>query len=192
MARIKLLAGERFERLTVVRDSGFRDKAGEALWLVQCECGRQKILCGSRFKYSYSRQKSCGCLHSESSAQRLRRLRFKHGGSRQGSPLYSTYVSWFAMKDRCYYAKGINYPDYGGRGIRVCDRWLGDHGFENFLADLGMRPKGLTLDRIDVNGNYQLANVRWATPKEQANNRRNSPQYDPELGGVDISEEIPA
>jgi hypothetical protein len=93
----------------------------------------------------------------------------KHGetGSREHN-------SWMNMHSRCYQRSNNRYIHYGGRGIKVCDRWLGVSGFRNFLEDMGNRPKGMTLDRIDVNGNYTLGNCRWATPSvQQFNIRRN-------------------
>ena len=82
------------------------------------------------------------------------------------------YISWRSIRIRCYYPLHQGYKNYGARGITVCARWMGKDGFKNFYKDMGQRPKGTTIDRLDVNGNYEPSNCRWATPKQQLENRR--------------------
>lgn len=94
---------------------------------------------------------------------------YKHGHSRRNGRSTPTYRAWSNMKDRCLRVTCQDYPYYGGRGIKVCDRWL--ESFHNFLADMGEKPPGLTLDRINNNGNYEASNCRWAARKEQNENR---------------------
>jgi hypothetical protein len=99
------------------------------------------------------------------------------------SPIY---LSWQSAKGRCHNPADKRFPHYGGRGIRMCDRWL--NSFENFLADMGERPTGMSLDRIDVNGDYAPDNCRWATAKEQADNRRRTVWVDYEGSRVTLKD----
>lgn len=127
--------------------------------------------CGTHFSASYSKvnlgqTRSCGCLKR---AAKLARV--KHGMRNT-----KEYKVWWAMKNRCFRPLTKSYPNYGGRGITVCDLWK--NSFENFIKDMGRCPEGLTLERNDVNGNYEPSNCRWATTTEQSRNRRNSIMVD--------------
>lgn len=163
------LTGQRFERLYVLREVDRRPCGKQFLKQYECicDCGKTIVVLHNNLQKRHTR--SCGCL----SRERINAHSIKHGHNRKGKPT-PTYRSWVGMVYRCTNPRGNRYKQYGGRGIRVCERWLGPDGFKNFLADMGSRPKGLSLDRIDVNGNYEPTNCRWATVYEQRNNRRDS------------------
>lgn len=149
--------GTRFSRLTVV------SREGKYLSCI-CDCGTIKSV---RIDHlNAGRIKSCGCLAVETA----RAIHTKHGESfTRAGAVTPEYRSWRSMLNRCNRASDISYPLYGGRGIKVCERWL---SYENFLADMGRRPPKTSIDRINTNGNYEPANCRWATSVQQMNNRR--------------------
>jgi hypothetical protein len=153
--------GDKFGRLTVLARRP-NEPGQSSMWLCQCECGNKPVVRASTLKSGGTR--SCGCLRSEITAKRNRSFNFKHGLC--SAPIYAV---WMSMVARCRNPKNAAYPYYGGRGIKVCRRWL---TFENFHADMAPRPDGLTLDRIDNNGDYEPGNCRWTDWKTQRTNQR--------------------
>lgn len=153
------LAGRRFGRLTVIEQTG----SSPPRWSCRCDCG---VTIATRAGYLRSGDtSSCGCLRRETTGHAAR------GRARHGMTDTRAYQVWHGMINRCRRENDPRCAAYGGRGITVCERW---QMFENFLADMGEPPLGLSIDRIDVNGHYEPSNCRWATPAQQARNKRNN------------------
>jgi hypothetical protein len=155
------LTGQRFGRWLVIS----ADVVARRKWLCRCDCGNQKSVAGHTLTGMLS--KSCGCARDEETSRR----NFKHGVvtgcHRATTP--RTYNCWRNMKARCQRPNSPKYPIYGGRGIKVCDRW---QDFANFLEDMGECPSAAhSIDRIDNDGNYEPSNCRWATVAQQASNQ---------------------
>lgn len=162
MGKFVDLTGHVFGRWTVIERSP-ENRYGKPAWVCLCDCGTTATVAGSVLRMGESL--SCGCYKREVSANNMKVVATTHG-------MHNTpeYFRWMSMKLRCYCKTHFAYHRYGGRGITVCDRWL--HSFENFIADIGERPSTKhSLDRVNNDGNYEPNNVRWATAKEQANNR---------------------
>lgn len=160
------LTGQRFGRLTVIRKAG-----GKPLlkWLCRCDCGAEKIVLGQSLRNGDSQ--SCGCLQKELFGAASAQRETTHGDTVQGNRT-PEYRSWAAMLSRCYNHNATGFHNYGGRGVKVCDRWR--RSYADFLADKGRRPSlQHTLDRYpDPDGNYEPTNCRWATKREQRQNQR--------------------
>jgi len=156
------ITGKKFGRLLVLSADKFSNSKRHIVWKCMCDCGNETSAIGSELRLGHKR--SCGCFHLDV----LLETHTKHGHAKAGQ-LSSTYISWASMHTRCSNKNSINFKHYGGRGISVCDRWK---SFENFLADMGERKDGMSIDRIDVNGNYEPNNCKWSTHSEQNKNQR--------------------
>lgn len=147
--------GRVFGMLTVLARAARSLNPPDTYWLCRCTCGNYKLIHASSLRSG--RAKSCGC---------------RQGAIKHGQYQSATYSCWEGMIARCYNPNNHSYPWYGALGIKVCDRWRGSVGFQNFLADMGERPKGLTLERKRNTLDYSPDNCRWATWAEQRENRR--------------------
>lgn len=156
--RKQVQAGDKFGRLTVGRHAGKVGACPRPGWWCACECGSMVAIQQRRLVSGHT--KSCGCIQREGNAT-------KHGHRRRAATS-TTYISWQSMVQRCIDPDHSNYPAYGGAGITVCDDWL---EFESFLRDMGERPSGTSIDRIDGTAGYRPGNCRWSSAVEQANNK---------------------
>lgn len=158
MTKLIDLTGQRFGRLQVLEKT--KRTKGHLYWKCACDCGAITEVSGPNLRSSVT--KSCGCLHRESIKSRT----MTHGESQS-----KTYSIWAGIKARCFDEKSSSYQFYGAKGIRLCERWK---RFENFLADMGECKEGMSIERIDINGDYEPSNCKWIALGDQAKNRTNT------------------
>lgn len=169
---LKNIIGEKYGRLLVVSRAE-NNASGYVYWLCLCDCGKEKII--SRSSLRHGSVKSCGCLNTEIVVAR----NTKHGAAARGKQT-SEYSAWMKMKERCLNPKARAYENYGGRGIKVCPEWL--NSFNQFIQDMGPKPNGFSIERRDVNGDYNAQNCCWIPLFDQGANKRNSAKV--EFGGI--------
>lgn len=167
MKKLEII-GKKYSKLTVLSEYSERTNAGKVQFNCICDCGNKVVVIGSKLINGHT--KSCKCLQKIAVIKTGVKNR-THNKSK--TPLYAV---WSSMKSRCYRKNNDSYSIYGGRGIKVCDRWK--HSFDNFLKDMGDRPSiNHSIDRIDNDKGYSPYNCRWATQIEQENNKRNNKKY---------------
>lgn len=169
--KIRDLTGQKFSFLTVLERTDKRT-GGSVVWKCICNCGKTTEASSGNLRSGHT--KSCGCHKSKVSSNALAEMCTKHGHSKVGN-VSRTYSTWLHMTDRCNNPNNDSYKNYGGRGIEVCERWS---DFANFLEDMGERPKGTSIDRVNVDLGYFKDNCRWATKKVQLNNKRDNRKFD--------------
>ena len=162
---MKDISGQKFGLLTAIRFIEM-DRHNHSVWLFQCECGARVRKVAGHALNGHTR--SCGCRTFKLRSDSLR----KHGHTTYRHGRSSTYGSWVAAKTRCTNSNAPQYEGYGSRGISMCKRW--SDSFAAFLEDMGEKPDGYTIERIDVNGDYEPSNCKWIPAKDQAKNKRNS------------------
>ncbi len=172
------LTGQTFGRFTVGEKSKSDDSG--SCWVCRCSCGTEKIIRASHLQSG--RVVSCGCFRKE----QVLKAHTKHGDASAGNKAPEYFV-WRNMIYRVTIPVSQYYKDYGGRGITICDEWLGKHGYENFIKVMGRKPTlKHSLDRINNDGNYEPSNCRWATASEQGRNKRLSPKNKTGIAGVTL------
>lgn len=162
MDRAFVEVGSKFGNWLVMRKSDRK-----RYWLCHCTCGVNKKVCDTNL--TMGKSKGCRACNIKRMIENPHKL--THGHRRERTP---TYISWRSMRARCLYEGATQYEYYGGRGITICERW---DKFQNFLADMGERPEGTTLDREDTNGNYEKSNCSWSSRSKQMRNTRRASHY---------------